>query len=122
MKNIKSTIRDHIVQPGIRETKRYKTLARVISTDERNNTCMIKYKGRDGRYHHEDKAYVKIDPDSCGWFPETKDIVVIEEESGDLIITEPFDPNYRTETRERRRLKEDVYHDEVSYSLAGNIF
>ena len=122
MKNIKSTIRDHIVQPGIREAKKYETVARVIRTDEKNNTCAIKYRGRDGDYHHVGSAYVKIDPDGCGWFPKAKDIVVVEEQRGTVTIKEPFDPNYQTETRRRRRLKEDVHADETSNSLAGSIF
>ena len=122
MKNIKSTIRDHIVQPGMRETKRQKTLARVIATNERRNTCSIKYKGRNGDHIHQDEVYVKIDQDGCGWFPKRKDIVVVEEENGRLLIIEPFEPNYGTNTRIRRRLKEDLYADKSSDDLAGNIF
>ena len=104
----------------MREAKKHRTIARVIATDEKNNTCMIKYRDRDGGVVHEKEAYVKISLDTSGWFPQTKDIVFIEKEGEDVIIVDLYEPTYNTNTRERRKLKEDVYPDH-SGNLAGNI-
>lgn len=121
MSYIKETVRDQIVQPGMRETSRYKTLARVVESDERNNLCMIRFKDVDGETVTLRRVPVKIDKDTAGWFPEEKELVEIEKEKKHVMITGLSCENYEQEIRPRKKLKQDICSDGRSNTMPGAI-
>ena len=122
MRDIKGIIRDTIVQPGMRESLRYRTLARVVEADEKNNICAIRFRDQDGEDTFERFVPVKVDRDTAGWFPKEKDVVAIEKDKKYTVITGPSWDGYEKDVRPKNKLRQDIYPDSGFNTLSGSIF
>lgn len=124
MSILKKIIRDDIVNPTLQIRGSITNgLARITRADEINNICSVIYIDKDGYKSNKDNIYVKIyTPGLITWFPSVDEIVTIEEQNGDPVITGPYEGSYNINSRSETILKEDIYSDSFSETAGGTIF
>ena len=119
--NIKDSIRNNVVFPTVEagETA-FQEIALVLSVNEGNSTCKIKYRDKKGRTKTKRNVPVQINSGGLvDWFPEKDDYVTINITGGEpVIIGEPRFSSVTNNTS-KNTIESDVYSDNMSGETSG---
>lgn len=123
MSQLKDKLVQNIVAPVASSHSATFLDAIVLRTNEKANTCDVKYKDNQGVTVTQKNVPVELIADNIiGWFPKENEHVNITIKSGGLFITGPsYGRNYDL-VRNKTKLKKDIYSDSSSYFLGGFIF
>ena len=122
MYSIKDKIRNNIVSPTLEDRVEKILVGKIISANEYTNLCHIKYKDFNGNFAQANNVEVIIStPNLIGWFPEEKDIVVIEQQRDKLFIIGPYIENYALHVRDKLQLNSDIYPESAGDTFSGYI-
>ena len=118
--NIKDSVRNNITGIDAFNTQSIETIAKVIDSSERANTCTINYVNAEGKPEIKTNVLVRLgDIESLGWYPEKDDFVLIKLE-GDIPIiigdaSQLITPN---KLREKTKFKNNIF-SAINESIGG---
>lgn len=108
---LSDSLKNGVVGSTIRNnTQSQRTIGYVLSADERNNWCKIRYTDTNGIRRDADK--IAVDLNSKNWFPSKGDLVLLDisnKESG--LILSPYTDDYNRDIRSTQELKCDILND-----------
>lgn len=119
--NVKDSIRNNIVFPTVeRGETSFQEIALVLSVNEVNSTCKIRYKDKKGKIKTKRNVPVQINSGGLvDWFPEKDDLVIINIAAGDpVIIGEPRFAS-ATNNTSKNTIESDIYSDNMSGETDG---
>lgn len=118
---IKEKLISNIVQPVARDSGSVTTVAKVISSDEINNTCNITYMDRNGIKRNKENVVVRIYDNGSGYFPAIGDLVELQLERDICVIIARHVGNYNMDVRSKMQLRQDIYSDSSGSAVGGSI-
>lgn len=108
---LSDTLRSGVVGTAIRNNAQsQRTVGYVLSADERNNWCKVRYTDTNGSRRDADK--IAVDMNSKDWFPRKGDLVLLDisnKNSG--LILSPYTDDYNRDIRSKQEFKCDILND-----------
>lgn len=118
--NIKNSVRNNVVGIDDFNTQTTETIAKVIESSKRSNTCTINYINNENNAEIKTNVVVRIsDPDTLGWYPKKDDYVLIKL-SGNvpIIIGDATQMVYNNKLREKTSFVNNIFAS-VNEALGG---
>lgn len=122
MFDLRSSLRNSLVNSVARLTDRVTTVGKVLKSDEINNIVSIQYVDKYGKTRNKDNVTVRLYGNGGDWFPSVGDAVIIEESESELSVVARHVGNYNMDVRSRMQLSKDIYSDNGGGSTGGLIF
>ena len=121
MSNAKKKIQQ-LNDPAVHNRRFLNTIGKILKINEKNNTCKVQYVDNNGYYKISDNVYVKlIAPSIIGWFPKVDDIVEIQINESNVLITGPYSYDYSKQQSLIKKDK-DILFDNIAGTIGGVIF
>ena len=124
MIDLKEKLKQDLINPTIiNRGVTYQKIAKIIKANEKKNECHIRYSDKNGLDCNRTNVKVRVyDPCSTSWFPETGDIVEIEEINGEPLIVALHHDFYEEQIKQKNCLESDIHESDMSCdSLGGYI-
>lgn len=122
MYDLRSNLRNNLINSVARLTDRIVTVGKVTKSDEINNLVSVQYVDKHGKTRNKDNVTVRLYGNGGDWFPSEGDMVVIEESDGDMSVVARHVGNYNMDVRSRMKLEQDNFSDSGGGSTGGFIF
>ena len=118
--NIKDSVRNNVTGIGDFHAQSVETIAKVIESSERSNTCTINYINNEGKPEIQTNVYVRLsDPETLGWYPKKDDYVLIKLEANmPIIIGDATQMVSRNKLREKTKFENNIFAS-LSESIGG---
>lgn len=108
--------------PAVHNRRFINSIGKIISINEKANTCRVQYIDNDGYYKIIDNVFVKVlYPGIIGWFPKIDDMVELQINENFIIITGPYSYDYNN-IQSKIKTTKDILHDNVEGTICGSIF
>lgn len=119
--NIKDSIRNNIVFPTVESGgTSFQEIALVLSANESNSTCKIRFRDKKGKIKTKRNVPVLINSGGLvDWFPEKNDYVTINISAGEPVIV--GEPRFASATNNtsKNTIESDIYSDNMSGETDG---
>ena len=122
MYDLRSSLRNSLVNSVARLTDRIITIGKVTKSDEINNMVSVQYVDKHGKTRNKDNVTVRLYGNGGDWFPSRNDLVVIEESDSDIAVVGRHVGNYNMDVRSKMQLEQDNYSDSGGGATGGYIF
>ena len=109
--NIKESVRNNVTGIDAFNTQSIETIAKVIESSERANTCTINYINNEGKPEITTNVPVRLaDPDNLGWYPEKEDYVIIKLDANNPVIIGSADQLVsKNKLREKTKFEHNIF-------------
>lgn len=109
--NIKDSVRNNVTGIDKFNTQSIETVAKVISSSERSNTCTINYINAENKAEIKTNVAVRIsDTESLGWYPAKDDYVLIKVDCGNpVIIGDASQLMSNNKLREKTKFENNIF-------------
>lgn len=118
--NIKDSVRNNVTGIDTFNTQSVETIAKVIESSERANTCTINYINNEGKAEIKTNVSVRLaDPESLGWYPTKDDYVIIKLEANNPVITgDASQLISKNKLREKTKFENNIFAS-INESIGG---
>lgn len=118
--NIKESVRNNVTGIDAFNTQSIETIAKVIESSERANTCTINYINNEGKAEIKTNVVVRLaDPDNLGWYPEKDDYVIIKLDANNPVIIGSADQLVsKNKLREKTKFENNIFST-LTESIGG---
>lgn len=114
---------ENIVAPAITNRSAAFYSGKIISANEKSNTCTVRYINANGITVTQKNVPVQLsNVNIIDWFPKENDKVKVIEKEGLIAIEGPIYTNSYASIRSTIELTEDIYSDSSNYFMGGYIY
>ena len=113
MNDLKSKLQSHVGAAATHADKKVILSAEIVSADEKNNTCSIRYVDINGKNRNKDNVAIRLYGSGTDYFPKNGDSVRVEEGPGTSVVIARNVSNYAMDVRSKMQLTNDIYSDDT---------